>query len=125
MMIPPFLRGMIKKRREGDLRNLISAYRCFLKAASQTADAVLQDDDRRKTRSWKGGFGKAVHLLFHKWPTPHQSGEFEKLMRWRLKKAKNKDQAFVLAFNDYLAQKPLSAEELSEVLAEGRRRSKM
>lgn len=71
------------------------------------------------------GVGKAVHFLFHKWPTPRQSGEFEKLMRRHLKKAKNRDQAFVLAFNEYLAQKRLSAEELSEVLAQGQGRRRL
>lgn len=46
------------------------------------------------------------------------------MMRRWLRRAKDTDQAFILAFNEYLAQKQLSTEELKEVLNLGQQKFK-
>ena len=107
---------LFKKRQDEDLRRLISAYRCMRKAALQAESHGLLDERQRENRKWKGGFGKAVQLLFKEWPTPNESRRFDKMMQRWLRKAKETDQAFVLAFNEYLGQKRLSNEELKEIL---------
>jgi hypothetical protein len=112
---------IFKKRHEGDLRKLVSAYRYFLKAASQAEGLSLLDEAEKEARKWKGGFGKAFNQLFYEWPTPHESKRFERRMERWLKKIHNTDQAFIHAFNEYLDQKRLSPEELHEVLNQGRR----
>ena len=102
---------LFKKRQEDDLRRLVSAYRGFLKAQAQCGSPDL---------AWRGGFGKAVHLLFGGWPTPNESRRFEKQMLRRLAKTDDFARAFILAFNDYLGQKRLNPKELSEVIEQGR-----
>jgi hypothetical protein len=105
----------LRKRQDGDLQRLISAYRGFLKAADQTENEGLggEGSDWRKL---KGGFGKTIHILFNQWPTPNESQRFEKIVgRW-LKKELATDRAFLLAINDYLKQKRLNPEELDEVI---------
>lgn len=111
--------NFFKKRQEGDLRRVATAYRFFLKAAYQTEGQSIPENEK-ETRKWKGGFGKAFNQLFRDWPTPNQSKRFEKLMgRW-LKKVGNIEPAFVLAFNDFLGQKHLNQEEITEVLEDGK-----
>lgn len=112
--------NLFKKRHEGDLRRLSTAYRFFLKTS-------LQEKSYEPTTMgpeglhWKGGFGKAVNQLFRNWPTPNESKLFEKLMRRWLKKGKTTDHAFIMAFNDFLEQKRLRFQELQEVIDEGKR----
>jgi hypothetical protein len=110
-----------RKRQDGDLRRLTSAYRCFLKAVHQNADYHLLDEEEKQKRYWKGGFGKAFNQLFLEWPTPSESSQFEKVMHRWLKKGKDTDEAFILAFNDYLKQKRLDPQELHEILNQGKR----
>ena len=109
----------LRKRGEDDLRKLVSAYRCYLKASDQ-ADFDRLGDDNRQERKWKGGFGKAIHQLFKSWPTPNQSRQFEKNMMRLLIKTNKMDQVFIAAFNEYLKQKKLNEEELSQVIEKGR-----
>jgi len=112
--------NFLKKRQEGDLRRVTSAFRFYLKSAHQTANHGISENEK-EIRKWKGGFSKAFNQLFRDWPTPNQSKRFEKLMlRWVKKKGDN-DQSFVLAFNDFLNQKTLNQEEIKEVLGEGKR----
>jgi hypothetical protein len=68
---------------------------------------------------WRGAFGQAYQLLFRDWPSPNELQRFEKKMVRRLKKTVDVPRAFILAFNDYLDQKPLSPEELDEVIKRG------
>ena len=112
--------GLFKKRQEGDLSRLVSAYRCFLKAASQADETGLLDEEERRTRAWKGGFGKAIHQLYMQWPSPNQSRRFARKMQYWLARSPDLDRAFVLAFNDYLQQKRLTEEELLDVIESGR-----
>jgi hypothetical protein len=71
-------------------------------------------------RMLKGGFGKAFQLLFNEWPTPDETRRFEKKLRRWMEKSMELDRIFIQAFNEYLRQKRLSSEELSEVLHRGR-----
>lgn len=111
---------LFKKRQDGDLRRLISAYRYFLKAVHQTETERLSDETQREMRKWKGGFGKAYNQLFMDWPSPHQSRRFEKKMQRWLPKTDSLDHAFVQAFNDFLGQKRLNPEEMKQIMEEGR-----
>ena len=112
--------NLFKKRQEGDLRRLATAYRFFLKTTLQEKnhEHTIMDTENRL---WKGGFGKAVNQLKRNWPTPNQSKLFERFMKRWLKKGRSTDQAFIMAFNDFLEQKRLNLQELQEVLDEGRR----
>lgn len=111
--------SLFRKRHEDDLRRLISAYRYYLKAADQ-AGSNQAGEGRGPDRAWKGGFGKTYKQLFKDWPSPNESRRFEKkVARW-LKKNRNLDEAYLLAFNDYLNQKRLSPDELSDVIERGR-----
>ena len=112
--------GFFKRRQEGDLRRLASAYRYYLKSAQQAEQDGLLDESQKKVRRWKGGFGKAFKQLFMEWPSPQQSRRFEKqMLRW-LAKTDHLDYAFICAFNDFLGQKKLKPEELKEVMNEGK-----
>ena len=102
---------LFKKRQEDDLSRLVSAYRFLLKVSRQNAPEALQP--------WRGAFGQAFQLLFRDWPSPNELRRFEKKMLRRLKKTVDVPRAFILAFNDYLDQKPLSPEELDEVIKRG------
>ena len=102
---------LFKKRQEDDLSRLISAYRFLLKVSRQNAPDALEP--------WRGAFVQTHQLLFRDWPSPNESRRFEKKMVCRLKKTVDLPQAFILAFNDYLDQKPLSPEELDEVMKRG------
>ncbi|HEY4484707.1 MAG TPA: hypothetical protein VI702_00085, partial [Nitrospiria bacterium] len=101
-----------------DLRRLVTAYRCYLRASAQAPrpGETLGTADL----DWRGGFGRAVQILFRDWPSPNQSRKFENGMLRRMRNTGNSDRAFIEAFNDYLGQKRLSPEELSEVIARGR-----
>lgn len=117
----PGMWNLFKRRHEDDLRRVISAYRCFLKAAQQAEAHGQLAEQELESRKWKGGFGKAFNQLFREWPTPDQSRRFEKIMqRWQ-KKVKDTDQAFIMSFNEYLGQKRFNTQELNEVLDQGRR----
>ncbi len=107
--------NFLRKRQDGDLQRLISAYRGFLKAAHQTENEGLGGEGS-EWRKLKGGFGKAFHILFNQWPTPNESQRFEKMMTRWLKKEQATDRAFIQAFNDYLKQKRLNPEELDDVI---------
>ena len=108
-----------RKRQEDDLKRLISAYRAYVKASDQAENEGI-DREGAEWRTLKGGFGKACHILFKQWPTPNDSLRFEKqLIRW-IKKTPETDLAFVCAFNDYLNQKRLNPDELSDVIRRGR-----
>ena len=112
--------SIFKKRQEGDLRRVTTAYRFFLKTTLQEKKyepTAMDSEDRH----WKGGFGKAINQLFRSWPTPNQSKLFEKPMKRWLKKGRSTDEAFIMAFNDFLEQKRLSLQELQEVLDEGKK----
>ena len=110
---------LFRRRHHEDLPRLASAYRCFLKAVQQaeSEDWVVESGEWREL---KGGFGKAVYLLFNQWPTPNESRRFEKVMSRWLKKTKETDRVFIQAFNDYLNQKRLNADELTDVINRGR-----
>ena len=112
--------NLFKKRQEGDLRRLTTAYRFFLKTTFQKGayESMAMDTE---DLLWKGGFGKAINQLFRNWPTPNQSKLFERFMKRWLKKGRSTDQAFIMAFNDFLEQKRLNLQELQEVLDEGKR----
>ena len=116
----PHMWGLFKKRQEHDLRRLVSAYRYFLKAASQAESDRLLGAEQVEIRKWKGGFGKAFQQIFMEWPSPQQSRRFEKKMLRRHRKTKDLHLAFILAMNDYLDQKSLTPQELQEVLQESR-----
>ncbi|HET6466150.1 MAG TPA: hypothetical protein VLY20_03055 [Nitrospiria bacterium] len=103
---------LFKKRQKDDLSRLVSAYRFLLKISRQNTSEALQP--------WRGAFGQACQLLFRDWPSPNESRRFEKKMLRRLQKTVDVPRAFILAFNDYLDQKPLSPEELDEVIRRGR-----
>ena len=102
---------LFKKRQENDLTRLVSAYRFLLKVSRQNGPDALQP--------WRGAFGQACQLLFRDWPSPNESRRFEKKMLRHLRKTIHVPQSFILAFNDYLDQKPLSPEELEEVMKRG------
>jgi hypothetical protein len=102
---------LFKKRNEDDLARLVSAYRFLLKVSRQNAPDALQP--------WRGAFGQACQLFFHDWPSPNESRRFEKKMLRRLQKTVDVPRAFIMAFNDFLDQKPLSPEELDEVVRRG------
>jgi hypothetical protein len=111
--------SFLRKRGEEDLGRLVSAYRCYLKAARQ-AEESGEGGEGPAAVPWKGGFGKACRLLFDEWPTPNESRRFGKKMAARLGKTPQADRAFLEAFNDYLGQKRLSPAELDEVIVRGR-----
>jgi len=100
-----------KKRQEDDLSRLVSAYRFLLRVSRQNAPDALEP--------WRGAFGQTYQLLFRDWPSPNESRRFEKKMLRRLQKTADVSRAFILALNDYLDQKPLSPEELDEVMKRG------
>ena len=102
---------LFKKRQADDLRRLASAYRFLLKVSQSQTDAL---------EPWRGAFGQAYQQLFRDWPSPNESRRFERKMQRRLKSTVDVPRAFILAINDYLDQKPLSPEELDEVLDRGR-----
>lgn len=108
-----------KKRQNGDLERLVTAYRFFLKAVSQAGELAFLEEGQKEARKWKGGFGKASQQLFRKWPTIDQSKRFEKLMVQQLKKTKNIDEAFIHAFNKFLNQKRLTSDELKKIRSQG------
>jgi hypothetical protein len=108
--------GFLRKRKEGDLERLVSAFRSYLKVAERGDFATGGDEP---DRTWKGGFGRAFNLLFNEWPTPNQSRQFQKLINRRLSKTPNTDEAFIRAFNDFLGQKALNEGELLEVIQVG------
>ena len=103
--------GLFKKRQADDLRRLASAYRFLLKVSQSQTDAL---------EPWRGAFGQAYQQLFRDWPSPNESRRFERKMQRRLKSTVDVPRAFILAINDYLDQKPLSPEELDEVIERGR-----
>jgi hypothetical protein len=109
--------GFFKKREEGDLSRVASAYRAYLKVADREGPAP---EGSAPETPWKGGFAKAVNLLFNQWPTPNESRRFQKIMNRRMKKIPNLDDAFIQSFNDFLGQKPLADSELIEVARLGR-----
>jgi len=102
---------LFRKRQQDDLTRLISAYRFLFKVSRQTAPNSLEP--------WRGAFGQAFQLFFREWPSPNESRRFEKKMLDRLKRTVDVPRAYVMAFNDYLGQKPLSREELEEVVRKG------
>jgi len=102
---------IFKQRQIDDLSRLVSAYRFLLKVSHEKQAEVLEP--------WRGAFGQAYQLLVHEWPSPNETRRFEKLMLRRLKKTVDVPRAYILAFNDYLDQKPLSPEELDEVVRGG------
>jgi len=102
---------LFKKRQEDDLTRLVSAYRFLLKVSRQNAPDAL--------KPWRGAFGQACQLFFQDWPSPNELRRFEKKMLRRLKKTVDVPRAFIMAFNDFLDQKPLSPEELDEVVRRG------
>ena len=69
---------------------------------------------------WRGAFGQVYQQFFKDWPSPNESRRFENFMTRRLKKTVDVPRAFILAINDYLDQKPLSPDELEEVMERGR-----
>jgi hypothetical protein len=109
--------SLFKKRKEGDLPRLASAYRCYLKVADRES---FSSEGAVSETPWKGGFGKAFNLLFNQWPTPNESRRFQKFMSRQMKKNQNPDDAFIRAFNDFLGQKPLVESEVGEVERMGR-----
>lgn len=111
--------GLFRKRHPDDLDRLATAYRYFLKASDQ-ADTDTLGDEGRQERKWKGGFGKALQQLYKQWPTPNESRRFERSMARSMKKSESMDRTFIHAFNDYLKQKRLTEDELSEVVGRGR-----
>ena len=102
---------LFKKRQEDDLSRLVSAYRFLLKVSRLNAPDALEP--------WRGAFGQSYQLFFCDWPSPNESRQFEKKMLGRLKKSMDVPRAFISAFNDYLDQKPLSPDELDEVIKRG------
>jgi hypothetical protein len=100
-----------KQRQSDDLSRLVSAYRFLLKVSNEKQAELLEP--------WRGAFGQAYQLLVHEWPSPNEARRFEKLMLRRLKKTVDVPRAYVMAFNDYLDQKPLSPKELDEVIRRG------
>jgi hypothetical protein len=103
---------LFRKRQADDLSRLVSAYRFFLKVSRQNQADALEP--------WRGAFGQVYQQFFKDWPSPNESRKFEKRMLHRLKKTVDVPRAFILAINDYLDQKPLSPEELDEVVERGR-----
>ena len=107
--------NFFRKRQHDDFQRLVTAYRCFLKAADQAEEDNL-DSDSRSDRKWRGGFGKAYNQLLKRWPTPNEMAGFEKKMVRNFRKDKNMEHAFIHAFNEFLEQKRLNPRELTEVM---------
>ncbi len=110
--------GFFKKRGKEDLKKLVSAYRCLLKASEQSENKTVRNEEIE--RSWRGGFGKSINQLFKEWPTPNQVRDFEKKALYWQRKRKDVEIAYICAFNDYLGQRRLSPDELKEVIRTGR-----
>ena len=110
--------GWFKKRQKDDISRLITAYRYFLKAGEQSG-GQSGGSVNPEERKWKGGFGKTCQQLYKDWPSSNESRLFEKKMERWVKKSESLEQAYILAFNDYLNQKRLRPEELSEIIGQG------
>ena len=108
------LKKMFRRRQPDDLNKLEKAYRCFLKA-SRDAEKDSLGEEHRQNRKWNGGFRLATEAILGAKPAMDDFLEFHTRMAVHISKVKNVDIAFVLAFNDFLGQAPLTREELAEL----------